>query len=127
MSHHPWQRRTADAVNSDELSGLDRWWRAANYLSVGQIYLLANPLLRVPLHRDHVKPRLVGHWGTTPGLGTRAASLRQDLADRRLAARRYAREHGVDIPEVAGWVWPDADAESKQAFAGAASTGGDND
>ncbi len=46
---------------------IDRWWRAANYLSVGQIYLLDNPLLRTPLSRDDVKPRLLGHWGTTPG------------------------------------------------------------
>jgi phosphoketolase len=44
------------------------WWRAANYLSVGQIYLLDNPLLREPLRPEHVKPRLLGHWGTTPGL-----------------------------------------------------------
>src|SRR5437879_4415931 len=47
---------------------IDAWWRAANYLSVGQIYLLANPLLREPLRPEHVKPRLLGHWGTTPGL-----------------------------------------------------------
>jgi xylulose-5-phosphate/fructose-6-phosphate phosphoketolase len=53
---------------SDELETLDRWWRAANYLSVGQIYLLANPLLREPLASEHIKPRLLGHWGTTPGL-----------------------------------------------------------
>jgi len=47
---------------------LDRYWRAANYLSAGQIYLQDNPLLRVPLALAHVKPRLLGHWGTTPGL-----------------------------------------------------------
>src|SRR5689334_20497819 len=52
----------------EELRLMDRWWRAANYLSVGQIYLLDNPLLRQPLTRDNVKPRLLGHWGTTPGL-----------------------------------------------------------
>jgi xylulose-5-phosphate/fructose-6-phosphate phosphoketolase len=52
----------------DELERLNAWWRAANYLSVGQIYLLANPLLRAPLSKEHVKPRLLGHWGTTPGL-----------------------------------------------------------
>jgi xylulose-5-phosphate/fructose-6-phosphate phosphoketolase len=50
------------------MTGLDAWWRAANYLSVGQIYLLDNPLLREPLVAAHVKPRLLGHWGTTPGL-----------------------------------------------------------
>ena len=53
---------------SSDLDLLDRYWRAANYLSVGQIYLLDNPLLREPLNRDHIKPRLLGHWGTTPGL-----------------------------------------------------------
>ena len=51
-----------------ELRQTDAYWRAANYLSVGQIYLLANPLLREPLKPEHVKPRLLGHWGTTPGL-----------------------------------------------------------
>jgi xylulose-5-phosphate/fructose-6-phosphate phosphoketolase len=51
-----------------ELELLDAYWRAANYLSVGQIYLLDNPLLREPLRAEHVKPRLLGHWGTTPGL-----------------------------------------------------------
>src|SRR5687767_5021649 len=52
----------------DELRRIDAYWRAANYLSVGQIYLYANPLLKEPLTRAHVKPRLLGHWGTTPGL-----------------------------------------------------------
>jgi xylulose-5-phosphate/fructose-6-phosphate phosphoketolase len=55
-------------LSGDELRALDAWWRAANYLSVGQIYLLDNPLLREPLRGEHVKPRLLGHWGTTPGL-----------------------------------------------------------
>ena len=50
------------------LQRIDAYWRAANYLSVGQIYLFDNPLLRVPLSIEHVKPRLLGHWGTTPGL-----------------------------------------------------------
>ncbi len=64
-------RKSADSVHSlpdDELNKLHAYWRAANYLSVGQIYLLDNPLLRKPLKMDHVKPRLLGHWGTTPGL-----------------------------------------------------------
>jgi len=56
------------AVDPNLLRKMNAWWRAANYLSVGQIYLLANPLLREPLKREHVKPRLLGHWGTTPGL-----------------------------------------------------------
>jgi xylulose-5-phosphate/fructose-6-phosphate phosphoketolase len=56
----------AEAVLSeDEVRRIDAYWRAANYLSVGQIYLLDNPLLRAPLRLDHVKPRLLGHWGTT--------------------------------------------------------------
>jgi xylulose-5-phosphate/fructose-6-phosphate phosphoketolase len=53
---------------AEELSKIDGWWRAANYLSVGQIYLMDNPLLREPLRLEHIKPRLLGHWGTTPGL-----------------------------------------------------------
>jgi xylulose-5-phosphate/fructose-6-phosphate phosphoketolase len=56
------------ALTPDELRAVDAWWRAANYLSVGQIYLKDNPLLREPLRPDHIKPRLLGHWGTTPGL-----------------------------------------------------------
>ncbi|PCK78226.1 phosphoketolase family protein [Rhizobium sophoriradicis] len=59
---------TAAALTDTELTLIDRYWRAANYLSVGQIYLLANPLLREPLKAEHIKPRLLGHWGTTPGL-----------------------------------------------------------
>jgi len=55
-------------LSAEELRMIDTWWRAANYLSVGQIYLMANPLLREPLRPEHIKPRLLGHWGTTPGL-----------------------------------------------------------
>ncbi len=62
---------------NDDFSRLDAYWRAANYLSVGQIYLLANPLLREPLQLKHVKPRLLGHWGTTPGLNFIYAHLNQ--------------------------------------------------
>ncbi len=58
----------APALSPDELRLIDAYWRAANYLSVGQIYLLDNPLLKEPLKPEHVKPRLLGHWGTTPGL-----------------------------------------------------------
>src|SRR5256714_9165839 len=56
------------ALSADELAQVDAWWRAANYLSVGQIYLLDNPLLTEALRPEHIKPRLLGHWGTTPGL-----------------------------------------------------------
>src|SRR6202795_5408594 len=55
-------------LSPEELRKVHAYWRAANYLSVGQIYLYANPLLREPLSLKHVKPRLLGHWGTTPGL-----------------------------------------------------------
>jgi len=59
---------TPGPLDDEQLRRIDAWWRAANYLSVGQIYLLDNPLLREPLAPEHVKPRLLGHWGTTPGL-----------------------------------------------------------
>jgi xylulose-5-phosphate/fructose-6-phosphate phosphoketolase len=57
-----------NTLSPQELHHMDTYWRAANYLSVGQIYLHANPLLQQPLAPDHIKPRLLGHWGTTPGL-----------------------------------------------------------
>jgi xylulose-5-phosphate/fructose-6-phosphate phosphoketolase len=57
-----------DVLSKRELEAMDAYWRAANYLSVGQIYLYDNPLLQKPLSKEHVKPRLLGHWGTTPGL-----------------------------------------------------------
>ncbi len=59
---------TSHPLPADELRRIDAYWRAANYLSVGQIYLYDNPLLKQPLTKEHVKPRLLGHWGTTPGL-----------------------------------------------------------
>ncbi|WP_084074102.1 phosphoketolase [Demequina sp. NBRC 110052] len=82
MTQHAWSHRTADAATDQEIDGIDRWWRATNYLSVGQIYLLDNPLLRQPLTRDHVKPRLVGHWGTTPGLNFIYAHLNRMIKAR---------------------------------------------
>ncbi|MCZ2340744.1 MAG: phosphoketolase family protein [Bacteroidales bacterium] len=62
-------------LTPDELRRIDAYWRAANYLSVGQIYLFDNPLLRVPLQKEHIKPRLLGHWGTCPGLNLVYAHL----------------------------------------------------
>ena len=62
------QSARANVLSEQELSRIDAYWRAANYLSVGQIYLLDNPLLKQPLKPEHIKPRLLGHWGTTPGL-----------------------------------------------------------
>src|SRR5690348_18441441 len=73
------------------LRALDAWWRAANYLSVGQIYLMANPLLREPLKREHIKPRLLGHWGTTPGLNFIYAHL-----------NRLITAHDLDMIYLAG-------------------------
>ena len=69
------------ALSGEELHWLDAWWRAANYLSVGQIYLLDNPLLRQPLELAHIKPRLLGHWGTSPGLSFIYAHLNRLIQD----------------------------------------------
>src|ERR687891_530019 len=71
-------------LSADELTRIDRHWRAANYLSVGQIYLLANPLLAEALAPEHVKPRLLGHWGTTPGLNLVYSHLNRVIAARDL-------------------------------------------
>src|SRR3954466_7042918 len=59
---------TVAPIDRDRLHRMDAYWRAANYLTVGQIYLQDNPLLREPLRPEHIKPRLLGHWGTSPGL-----------------------------------------------------------
>src|SRR5688572_16554641 len=67
-----------------DLVAVDTWWRAANYLSVGQIYLMDNPLLTEPLQPEHVKPRLLGHWGTTPGLNLVYAHLNRLIVQRDL-------------------------------------------
>ncbi len=73
-------------LSVEELETIHAWWRAANYLSVGQIYLLANPLLREPLRPEHVKPRLLGHWGTTPGLNFIYAHMNRAIRARELSA-----------------------------------------
>ena len=78
---HAWQHG-GKPVTDDVIARLDGWFRAANYLSVGQIYLLNNPLLKTPLSRDDVKPRLLGHWGTTPGLNFLYAHLNRAIAER---------------------------------------------
>src|SRR5882762_9801694 len=62
------KRSEESPLDSELLRKMDAWWRAANYLSIGQTYLYDNPLLKEPLKKEHIKPRLVGHWGTTPGL-----------------------------------------------------------
>ncbi|HTU36440.1 MAG TPA: phosphoketolase family protein, partial [Acidimicrobiales bacterium] len=71
-------------MEADQLSAIDRYWRAANYCSVGQIYLMDNPLLTAPLRPEHVKPRLLGHFGTTPGLNLLYAHLNRQIAARDL-------------------------------------------
>ena len=68
----------------ETLRKIDACWRAANYLSVGQIYLMDNPLLKEPLRAEHVKPRLLGHWGTTPGLNLIYAHLNRVIRERDL-------------------------------------------
>ena len=74
----------APSATEEELRLVHAWWRAANYLSVGQIYLLDNPLLRRPLALDQIKPRLLGHWGTTPGLNLLYAHLNRVIRARDL-------------------------------------------
>jgi xylulose-5-phosphate/fructose-6-phosphate phosphoketolase len=79
-------RLEAAPLSAEQLRRLDAYWRAANYLSVGQIYLLANPLLSEPLQLEHIKPRLLGHWGTTPGLNLIYAHANRVIRDRDLDA-----------------------------------------
>src|SRR5262245_143318 len=71
-------------LDPELLGKIDAWWRAANYLSVGQTYLYDNPLLKEPLKKEHVKPRLVGHWGTTPGLNFIYVHLNRVIKERDL-------------------------------------------
>ena len=78
-------------LTSEELSKMNAYWRAANYLSVGQIYLLNNPLLREPLRVEHVKPRLLGHWGTTPGLNFIYVHF-----------NRLIKKHNLDVIYITG-------------------------
>ena len=73
-------------MSDEQLRLIDAYWRAANYLSVGQIYLLDNPLLREPLRPEHLKPRLLGHWGTTPGLNFLYTHLDRAIRERELDA-----------------------------------------
>src|SRR3982750_1778552 len=78
-------------VDANLLARMDGYWRAANYLSVGQIYLLDNPLLREPLAPPHIKPRLLGHWGTTPGQNFVYAHLNRAIV-----------EHDLDMIYISG-------------------------
>ena len=76
----------ARSISAAELARIDAYWRAANYLTVGQIYLKDNPLLREPLRPEHIKPRLLGHWGTSPGLNLVYAHMNRAIVARDLEA-----------------------------------------
>ncbi|HXD57886.1 MAG TPA: hypothetical protein VN606_08205, partial [Thermoleophilaceae bacterium] len=91
-------------LGADELRGIDAYWRAANYLSVGQIYLLDNPLLREPLSRDHIKPRLLGHWGTSPGLNLLYVHMNRAIRERDLDAI-YVTGPGHGGPALVANTW----------------------
>jgi phosphoketolase len=85
------RKNVNEVLKPEVLQQLDAYWRAANYLSVGQIYLYANPLLRQPLKREHIKPRLLGHWGSTPGLNFIYAYM-----------NRLITEHDLNATYIAG-------------------------
>ncbi len=91
-------------LDEAELRGIDAYWRAANYLSVGQIYLLDNPLLTEPLRPEHIKPRLLGHWGTTPGLNFIYAHLNRVIRLRDLDAM-YVIGPGHGGPGLVANAW----------------------
>ncbi|HVC50310.1 MAG TPA: phosphoketolase family protein [Burkholderiales bacterium] len=84
-------KTTRNPLTPELLQGMDAYWRAANYLSVGQIYLYDNPLLQEPLKLEHIKPRLLGHWGTTPGINFIYVHL-----------NRMIKEHDLDMILIAG-------------------------
>ena len=81
----------ANVLSDTERALIDAYWRAANYLSVGQIYLYDNPLLKKPLTKEHIKPRLLGHWGTTPGLNFIYVHL-----------NRVIKKHDLDMIYITG-------------------------
>ena len=103
---YAWDRRDAEPLEGEDLANLDAWWRAANYLSIGQIYLIDNPLLREPLVREHVKPRLLGHWGTTPGLNFIYAHLNRIIRERKIATL-YIAGPGHGGPGMVANAWLD--------------------
>ena len=113
-------------LSGEELRLMDAWWRACNYLAVGMVYLRANPLLREPLKPEHIKYRLLGHWGTSPelvnqidrfdlvidvidrvpGPTARAAHLKEEMKNAIIDSLSYAHTEGRDRPEITNWVWP---------------------
>jgi len=99
-------QRKSVTLDDSQLTSLDAWWRAANYLSVGQIYLLDDPLLREPLTPEHVKPRLLGHFGTVPGLTLVYAHANRAIAERGLDAI-YVTGPGHGGPGMVAAAWLD--------------------
>jgi xylulose-5-phosphate/fructose-6-phosphate phosphoketolase len=95
---------TGRPLDRGSLRRINAWWRAANYLSVGQIYLMGNPLLREPLRPEHVKPRLLGHWGTTPGLNFVYAHMNRAIMVRDLDAM-YVIGPGHGGPGLVAAAW----------------------
>jgi len=91
-------------LSDDDLARIHAWWRAANYLSVGQIYLLDNPLLKVPLALEHIKPRLLGHWGATPGLNLIYVHLNRGIRERDLNVI-YITGPGHGAPGIVANTW----------------------
>ena len=91
-------------LSSEEMRLMDAWWRAANYLSVGQIYLLDNPLLKEPLELKHIKPRLLGHWGTAPGLNFLYVHLNRVIKAHSLNAI-YVTGPGHGAPGILANTW----------------------
>jgi xylulose-5-phosphate/fructose-6-phosphate phosphoketolase len=100
------ERRGAAPVTDEVLEVVDAYWRAANYLSVGQIYLQHNPLLTEALRPEHIKPRLLGHWGTTPGLNLVLAHLNRAIVDRDLDVL-YVLGPGHGGPAALATAWLD--------------------
>ncbi|MEU1127699.1 phosphoketolase family protein [Streptomyces sp. NPDC005899] len=97
--------RTSSALSDAEVAALDAHWRAANYLAVGQIYLMANPLLTEPLAREHIKPRLLGHWGTSPGLNLVHTHLNRVIKQRdRQALCVWGPGHGGPAVLANSWL-----------------------
>ena len=89
-----WPNGPSTPMTDEDARLIDAWFRAANYLSVGQIYLLDNPLLRDEFTKDDVKPRLLGHWGTTPGLNFLYAHFNRAIKQRGL--------NGITVDSVSG-------------------------
>ena len=97
--------RPRGPLDADQVRRIDAWWRAANYLSVGQIYLTRNPLLRTPLTVADIKPRLLGHWGTTPALNLVYAHANRVIVARDLdAVYVMGPGHGGPGPNAAAWL-----------------------